>query len=97
VTGNRRRFVRATPILCSWIGELRHTRKQFIGPHDFVIAARNGSPVNAENVAMRRLKSIGSSLQMPWLSWAAFQRLRSALQDEFGKDWTKQIEKTICS
>lgn len=97
VLGNRRRFVRASGAVCSLLGELRHTRKKFTGPHDFVIAARNGSPVNAENIATRRLKSIGASLQMPWLSWAVFQRLRSALQGEFGKDWTKHIEKTIPS
>lgn len=95
IAGNRRRFVRLPESICSLIGNLKTTRRQFTRPQDFVLAARNGSPVNAENIATRRLKSLAKSLDIPLLSWAALKRTRSALRSQFGKDWSKEIEKSV--
>ena len=95
IAGNRRRFVRVPETIGSLIGYLKNTRRQFTRPQDFVLAARNGSPVNAENIAVRRLKSLEKSLQIPCLSWAALKRTRSALRSEFGKDWSREIEKSV--
>lgn len=95
IAGARRRFVRVPESICHLIAHLKNTRRQFTRPQDFVLAARNGSPVNAENIAMRRLKALGNSLGIPWLSWAALKGTRSALRSEFGKEWSREIENSV--
>lgn len=97
VTGSRRRFIRVAEGICSLAAELKKSRRQSVNPQDFVLAARNGSPVNPENIAARHLKFIGHSLQIPWLSWGSFQRTRSALRSRFGKNWPRETEKAIFS
>lgn len=97
VTGSRRRFIRVADRICLLGTELRKSRKQSVSPQDFVLAARNGSPINPENIAMRHLKSIGNSVQIPGLSWGSFQRTRSALRTKFGKNWPRETEKAIFS
>jgi integrase len=81
--GNRRRLVRMPQLLCSHLLALKR-RGQFTGPQDFVLVSRNGTPIHPENIAARRLKSIGKSFQMPWLSWTVFHRTRTLLRAEFG-------------
>ena len=81
--GNRRRLVRMPQLLCSHLLALKR-RGQFTGPQDFVLVSRNGTPIHPENIAARRLKSIGKSFQMPWLSWAVFHRTRTLLRAELG-------------
>ncbi len=59
-------------------------RSAFVGPEDYVLVARVGAPVNAKNLVPRRLKPIGSALQMPWLSWHVFQRTHKTLPYDLG-------------
>jgi integrase len=92
VVGKRRRFVRISDSLGSVLRGLRN-RRQLSRPQGFVFASRNGTPIHPENIAARRLKSIGKSLDMPWLTWAVFQRSRSAMQAEVGGGFHEQLEK----
>ena len=49
-------------------------RKIYAGPNDFVLVSKAGTPVNSNNIAERRLKSIGKALHIPWLSWNVFRQ-----------------------
>ena len=92
VVGKRRRFVRISDSLGTVLRSLRN-RRQLSRPQDFVFASRNGTPIHPENIAARRLKSIGRTLDMPWLTWAVFQRSRSVIQAEVGEGFHEQLEK----
>jgi site-specific recombinase XerC len=78
VTAVRQRFVPAPELLCSILNEIR-TRRQFTGPDDFVFVSRKGTLIYPENIAARRLKPIGKTLEMPWLSWNVFHRTYATL------------------
>ena len=65
------------PILIKLSGRGRWTASD-----DFVLVSRAGTPINAINVAARRLRTIGSKLQMPWLSWHVFSSGHFAFEAE---------------
>jgi integrase len=92
--GSRNRFVPVPDLLCSILRDLK-SRKQFTRPQDFVIASRSGTPVYPENIAARRLKSIGKAFEMPWLSWHVFHRTHISLRTEFGRHLHKEYEKVL--
>ena len=92
VIGKRRRFVDVPDILGSVLRDLK-SRTRFTLPHDFVLASRNGNALRAENISVRRLKSLGKSLDMPWLSWSVFQRTQIMLVSGTGLDIHQEIEK----
>ena len=94
VVANRKRFVPVPELLCSMLRELKH-RKRFTGPEDFVLASRGGTPIYPENIAARRLKSIGRAFEMPWLSWYVFHRTHLNLRSEFGRHLHKEYEKVL--
>jgi site-specific recombinase XerD len=81
VIASRRRLVRIPPLLCLALEQVR-SRMEFTKPQDFVLISRNGTPIHPENIAARRLKRLGRSFQMPWLSWSVFHRTR--LDSEVG-------------
>jgi hypothetical protein len=91
VTGGRRRLVRVPALLRSILRELRN-RRQFTGPNDFVLVSRHGTPIHAENIAARRLKSLGKSLHLPWLSWSTFHHTRADLKLELDRHLNKEFE-----
>ena len=70
-------------------------RERHVGLEDFVIASRTGTPVNADNIAIRRLKLIGNETDMPWLSWKVFQRTRGSLVQQFGRYLNRELERAI--
>jgi integrase len=90
----RRKLVHIPDLLCSSLRDLK-TRKRFAAPDDFVLASRNGTPVNAENIVARRLKSIGRSLGMPGLSWWVFHRTGINLRSEWGRRFPEELEKIL--
>jgi len=92
--GRRRRFIPVSDLLCSVLRDMQCGR-QFTKPQDFVLASRSGSPVYPGNIAKRRLKSIGQSCEMPWLSWRAFHRAHLRLRAEFGRHFHKEIERVL--
>ena len=94
VPGSRRRLIRAPEALCSILRDLKG-RNQFTTPDDFVLVSRNGTPIHPENVAARRLKQIGQSLGMSWLSWRVFYRTRVALRSEFGRRLHEELDKIL--
>jgi integrase len=59
-------------------------RRKFTGPEDPVFISRNGTPVDAHNIANRHLKKIGKKLDMPWLSWHCFRRTTATVADQLG-------------
>jgi integrase len=59
-------------------------RVKYTGSDDFVLVSSVGTPINEKDIAMRRLKPIGRSMQMPWLCWRVFSRTHTTLAYEFG-------------
>jgi site-specific recombinase XerC len=94
VMAARRRLKHIPELLCSILRNLR-TRKQFTAPDDFVLVSRNGTPIHAENIAARHLKSIGGTLEMPWLSWGVFHRTGINLRSELGRRAPEEVEKVL--
>jgi len=90
VTDARQRLVAVPELLCSILSKIR-ARKQFTGLEDFVFVSRRGTLIYPENIAARRLKPIGRTLEMPWLSWHVFHRTYTAL----GRHLQKEL-KDIC-
>ena len=94
VVGSRKKDVPVPDLLCSILRDLKH-RKSFTGPQDFVLASRSGTPVYPENIAARRLKSIGKACEMPWLSWYVFHRTHISLRSKFGRHLHTEYEKVL--
>jgi site-specific recombinase XerD len=67
------------------------SRERFSNSEDFVLCSRNGTRINPDNIALRRLKPIGAELQMPWLSWKVFRNSRASLTRQLGKLWIEQL------
>lgn len=96
VIGKRDRVVAINGALYSTLRSLRH-RSKFTSDDDFVIASRIGTPVNPDNIAMRRLKRIGKAINMPWLSWKVFHRTRTSLLGQFGGSLNRELERVLGS
>ena len=94
VTSNRRRNCPLPELVCSVLNHLR-TRDRFTGPDDFVFASRCGSAVSQDNIAMRRLKSIGNALGMPWLCWHVFHHTHSRLLLAYGRQLHHELKAVI--
>jgi hypothetical protein len=94
VVGTRKRFIPLPELLYSILQQLKH-RKTSLAPDDFVLASRTGTPIYPDNIAARRLKWIGITLEIPWLSWHVFHRTRTKLMGEFGRHLNKELEKTL--
>jgi len=83
VISSRKRNVGLPDLLNSALSQLR-CRTKFGGQDDYVFASRSGSPVSQDNLANRKLKTLGETLGMPWLSWHVFHRSREPLYGEIG-------------
>lgn len=94
VMKNRKRILSIPEVLNSLLQVLRN-RKRFTAPDDFVLASRSGTPICQNNIAARRLKSIGRSLGLPWLSWHVFHRTHVALIAEFGRQLNNELKRTL--
>jgi integrase len=94
VVATRKRLIPVPELLYSILQQLKH-RKSSTAPDDFVLASRTGTPVYPDNIAARRLKWIGTTLEIPWLSWHVFHRTRTKLMAEFGRHLNKELEKTL--
>lgn len=94
VLEKRKRLVSVPEVLCSILRDLRN-RKNFTGSGDFVLASRSGTPIYPQNIAARRLKSIGKAFEMPWLSWNVFHRTHLNLRSEFGRHLHKEYERAL--
>jgi integrase len=87
----RRRFVRIPDLLASIVKDLKGS-EPFTSPREFVLVSRNGTPIHPENIAARRLKPIGESLEMPWISWHVFHRTHVHLKSQFGRRFHEELE-----
>jgi integrase len=94
VKENRKRILFVPELLTPLLQALRR-RKSFTAPNDFVLASRYGTPICQNNLANRRLKSIGKSLGMPWLSWHVFHRTHVALKSEFGRKFIAELKGSL--
>ena len=88
--GGRHRNLPIPEPLLPILLELSH-RPRFTGPDDFVLVSKAGTPINATNLAARRLKPIGKDLQMPWLSWHVFHRTHTTLTYELGMQFQDRL------
>jgi hypothetical protein len=94
VIGRRIRIIAIPDLLSSILRELRD-RKKFATAEAFVLTSRTGTSIYPDNIVARRLKWIGKTLEMPWLSWNVFARTRLKLTDEFGRHLHKEFEKVL--
>jgi CRP-like cAMP-binding protein len=94
VMRSRRRFVSVPELLCSMLLDLR-CRSRFSRPQDFVVASQSGNPVYPGNIAKRRLKLIGQSCDMLWLSWHVFSRTHLRLKSEYGRHLHNEYAKVL--
>jgi integrase len=94
VMESRKRILFIPEVLNSRLQVLRQ-RKRFATPNDFVLASRSGTPISQNNLASRRLKSIGKSLGLPWLSWQVFHRTHVALNSEFGRQLNNELKRSL--
>ncbi len=94
VMEHRKRNHRIPELLSYILGALRD-RSKSTNPEDFLLASRNGTPVSQENLGARRLKKIGTALDMPWLSWDVFHRTHFALISTSGKDLQQDLKRAI--
>jgi integrase len=83
VAGKRRRFTRIPELLGSVLHEIKRN-SGFTQPHEYVFVSRNGAPIRAENISARRLKPIGQSFNLPWLSWSVFKQTEATLRSQIG-------------
>jgi hypothetical protein len=94
VIESRRRFLPIPNMLFSLLIGLKN-RDRFCGLQDFVLASRKGTPIYPENVGTRRLKAIGRTLEMPWLSWSVFHRTHLDLKSQFGLRMDRELEQAL--
>lgn len=94
VMEHRRRNHRI-PELLSHILTILRARSRFPGPDDFVLASRNGTPICQENVGARKLKKIGTALDMPWLSWNVFHRTHFALISTSERNLQQELKRAV--
>jgi hypothetical protein len=94
VSISRKRFVSVPDLLCSILRDVR-CRKRFTKPSDFVLSSHSGNPIYPGNIAKRRLKSVGQSCDMPWLSWNVFSRTHFKLKSEHGRHLYKEYAKVL--
>jgi hypothetical protein len=81
-------------VLAAHLFDLKQ-RKQFTGPDDFVLVSRNGNPIHPGNMAARRLKAIGASLQIPGLAWSVFYKTRTRLRSELGGRLDEEFDDVV--
>jgi site-specific recombinase XerC len=94
VNERRRQIVSIGGVLTSVLRGLLN-RERFINSEDFLLCTRNGTRINPDNIALRRLKPIGMSLQMPWLSWKVFRNSRGSLAATLGRLWSEQLAESL--
>lgn len=94
VNSRRKRLIQVCALLNVLLLDLLR-RQRFTKPEDFVLSSRSGTPINPDNIALRRLKRIGMALSMPWLSWKVFRQTRTNLVAQFGKQWSDAIAEAL--
>jgi integrase len=94
VAAARKRLITVQEPLLSVLHDLK-ARTPFTGRNHFVISSRAGTAINPDNVAIRRLKSIGKILNLPWLSWKVFRRTRDALIAQIGRHFNRELERVL--
>jgi len=90
----RIRFVPVPELLSCILRDLKF-RGRLTRPQDFVLASQSGGPVDPGNIAKRRLKFIGQSCDMPWLSWHVFSRTHTRLRLEFGRQLHREYANVL--
>jgi integrase len=86
----RNRILPIPEQLSTVLARLRQ-RARFSGPEDFVLVTPDGRPVGAKQIAASRLKAIGRTVQMPWLSWHVFGRTHTALAYQYGMQFLQRV------
>src|SRR5215469_14863269 len=94
VKTRRRRVIAMGELAYNELSWLKR-REKFVGPQDFVIASRMGTPILSDNIALRKLKAIGKAIDVPWLSWRVLHRTRTNLMRQFGRYVNRELERAL--
>jgi integrase len=94
VAGKRRKFTRMPDLLGSVLLQIR-SNSRFRQPHDFVLVSRDGAPIRTENISARRLKPIGRSFDLPWLSWSVFDQTAIKLRSQIGVSFDEELRSSL--
>lgn len=94
VAGKRRKITRIPDVLGSVLHELK-SKSRFTLPHDYVLVSRNGAPIRPENILARRLKPIGRSLNLPWLTWSVFDQTAVELRSQLGRTFDEELKRSV--
>jgi integrase len=94
VVTRRRRLISVPDFLYGVLRELKN-REKFTSGEDFVITSRTGTPISPGNISLRRLKFIGKTLDLPWLSWKVFHQTRVSMERQFGRYFNREIEQAL--
>lgn len=88
VSDRRVRDVQVREPLLSML-RLQSQRTRYAQPDDFVLVSRTGSPIGAANIRQNRLKRLGRTYGMPWLSWHTFIQAHKILLPELSSVLTR--------
>lgn len=94
VSRNRKRQLGISDVLSMVLEGLKHRRRSTLSDA-FVFSSHNGTPINQDNLASRRLKAIGRRIDMPWLSWNVFHRTNIDLTYQYGRRLHSEIKKRL--
>jgi integrase len=94
VKNNRRRELPISGLLQSVLQGIKRRSRSTAG-RDFVLSSRNGTPINQDNVAARRLKQIGRRHNMPWLTWQVFHRTHSLLHSRWEGRFEDELQNAL--
>jgi integrase len=94
VKDHRRRELPISGLLLSVLQTIKRRSRSAAG-RDFVLSSRNGTPINQDNVAARRLKQIGRRHNMPWLTWQVFQRTHSLLHSRWEGRFEDELQNAL--
>lgn len=93
VPPSRNKFIAIPPLLHKVLRNLPN--KSQGGRPEFVLTTRSGRPINQVNLAVRRLKRIGTQVNMPWISWQVFRRTRVSVLHEYEARVQEQLAKVV--
>lgn len=96
LASTRRRHIAVSDLLLPILVDLR-CHKRFTHGDAFVFSSRNGTPINQDNLATRRLKPIARRIDMPWLCWSVFHRTHVSLTKKYGRRLHAELKKWLPS
>jgi integrase len=92
--GERSRIIEIQKPLLQHLRELSRRRGN-PNRNDFVLVSESGGPIPPESVRAGRLKAIGKTLGIPWLSWQVLRRAHVSLLADYRAQFTAQMTRRL--